>query len=86
MLRGSSAGRFQVPISSSLHLGREVGENVHSGNTPPTSQSQLPLDCLSSAAEPDYLIDPSATFLDYVDHWEGLSDTTFSWWPRFSAL
>ncbi|KIJ89437.1 hypothetical protein K443DRAFT_27022, partial [Laccaria amethystina LaAM-08-1] len=46
------------------------------------SQSQLPLYCLLSTAEPDYLVDPFDTFLDYVDHWEGLSDATFAWPPK----
>ncbi|KIK08323.1 hypothetical protein K443DRAFT_85163, partial [Laccaria amethystina LaAM-08-1] len=44
-----------------------------------TSQSQLPLYCLFSTAEADYLVNPFATFLDYVDHWEGLSDAAFAW-------
>ena len=59
---------------------------VSSGNTAPTSQSQLPLYCLFSTAEPDYLMDPFATFLDCVDHLEGVSDTMFAWPPRYSAL
>jgi len=46
--------------------------------------TQLPL-YLFSAAEPGYLVDPFAV-LDYVDHWEGLSDATYAWPSRFSAF
>ena len=48
-----------------------------SSNTPPNSQSQLPL-YLFSAAEPRYLVDHFAVFLDYVDHWEGYSYPTYA--------
>ncbi|KIJ99882.1 hypothetical protein K443DRAFT_8080 [Laccaria amethystina LaAM-08-1] len=52
---------------------------------PPTSQPQLPL-YLLSAAEPDYLVNHFAVFLDYVDHWKGHSDATYAWPPRFTAF
>ena len=52
----------------------------------PTYQSQCPLYYLFSVAEPDYLVDPFAVFLNYVDYWECLSDATYAWLLRFSAL
>ncbi|KIJ98585.1 hypothetical protein K443DRAFT_9023 [Laccaria amethystina LaAM-08-1] len=52
----------------------------------PTSQSQLPLYCLFSTAEPNYLVHPFAAFLDYVDHWEDLSDATLHRHPEKKKL
>ena len=49
-----------------------------SDNTPPTS--------ILRCRTPTTFGDPLAAFPDYVEDWEGRSDATYAWPPRFSAL
>ena len=54
---------------------------LSSSDMPPSSQSQLPLYYLfSSAAE------PFCRLPGLCQPWEGLSDATYAWPPRFSVL
>ena len=90
--RGFRKGRFEKKP------GERMGSRQRSVHSSATQQSPFFLPTEEDSSKPcqryplvdieqsDYLFDPFAVLLHDVDHWEGLSDTTYGWFPRFSAL